>query len=137
MRKFPTVVAATALTVAAGVLGASHASALGGETLGCRFAPGPAIPFSQYCTNRASARSYNLGFLVQNEGSGTTYAWSVPAEYVSSINGGCTATSSSCSLTVPNGDAYIAVSVTLTQDGASETLTSYASESRYCGSQLC
>lgn len=137
MRRLSTVVATTTLTLAAGVLGASHASALGGETFGCRFAPGPVIPFTQYCGNQAAAQSYNLGFLVQNQGAGTTYAWSVPATYVSKINAGCTANSSSCSLTVRNGDAEIPVSVTLTQNGVSETLFSEAYESAYCGNQLC
>ncbi|MEV0393392.1 hypothetical protein [Polymorphospora rubra] len=125
-------VAAATFTLA----GATPAAAIGQETFGCRIAPGVVLTWNTYCTNSAPASTYNAGFAVQNTSGSYTFSWSISGPY-QSINTGCTATSSSCSVWVANSDATIVATVTYTQNGQSRTQTSYATINRYCGSQLC
>ena len=133
MRRFRAASAAAATILGMGLLPAGEASALGGEWLGCRVAPGTVFTFSQFCSNTAnSASSYGVAFQVQSETAPSTYSWSVPAEFVSRISEGCTSTSNWCKVTVPNKDADITVSVTLTQGGSSVTLTSTATIMKTC-----
>jgi len=133
MRKIRAASAAAAAILGISLVPATEASALGGEWLGCRVAPGTVFTFNQHCSNSAnSATSFGVAFQVQNETAPSTYSWSVPAEFVSRISEGCTSTYNWCKVTVPNKDAVITVSVTLTQGGSSVTLTSTAEIMKTC-----
>lgn len=130
----------TALITASGlaVVTAGNASALGGETLTCRVTPGRTLGFYPKCSNSMGASSYQVTFWVQNETAPSTYAWSISADLSPwTVTSGCTSTSSICVISVPNADNYITGSVTLTQDGATETLTSRAFIGQYCGTVSC
>lgn len=130
--------AATALVAAAGfsVLAAGPASALGGETFGCRISPGPAGSYSSNCHNSAKYHApYSAGFLVQGAAAGTTYAWTVPAGR--QIAPGTCGTTAGCRIDNLSGDDFIPVSVTLTQGSAAETLTAYATIIPVCGNVYC
>jgi hypothetical protein len=129
----------TALITASGlaVATADNASALGGETLVCRVSPSRTAPFNPSCSNNMPASSYQVAFWVQNETAPSTYAWSISADLRWSVVDGCTSTSNSCTISVPNANNDITASVTLTQNGATETLTSYAFVGQYCGTIYC
>jgi hypothetical protein len=129
----------TALVTASGlaVATADNASALGGETLVCRVTPSRTAPFYPTCGNNMGASSYQVTFWVQNETAPSTYAWSISADLRWTVSSGCTSTSSICTISVPNANNDIMASVTLTQNGATETLTSYASVGQYCGTISC
>lgn len=138
MRKILALLVTTISALSLSVLGAGNASALGGETLGCRIAPGTILTFQQHCHTSKAANSFTVAFQVQNETAPSTYSWTVPAAYAANVSSGCTSTSNACVFTIPNEDANIFVSVTLTQNGVSEQLpTASASLSRYCGSVYC
>jgi hypothetical protein len=127
MRKLLSLLAVAVSVVFLGVLSASPAGALGGESLGCRVSPGGTSDYANPCSGYGPAGSYLGEFQVLN-GTGTySYAWTVLAGQA--IVGGCTSTTSYCQVTttVQNGGAArIKVSVQLTQGGASETLTALA-----------
>jgi hypothetical protein len=129
----------TALITASGlaVATAGNASALGGETLVCQVTPSSTAAFSPSCGNSMGATSYHVTFRVQNETAPSTYAWSISADLRWTVTDGCTSTSNFCTISVPNGDNDMTASVTLTQNGVTETLTSYASVSQYCGIAYC
>lgn len=129
----------TALITASGlaVVTAGNASALGGETLVCRVTPGRTMAFYPTCSNSMGASSYQVTFWVQNETAPSTYAWSISADLPWTVTNGCTSTSSICVISVPNADNYITASVTLTQNGATETLRSHAFVGQYCGTVWC
>jgi hypothetical protein len=112
------------------------AAALGTETLGCRIAPVLGDPpFTPNCTNHLAAQTYGVGFVVSGLSGTYTFSWQLPAGYTP-VSGFCGYTDQ-CAINVGNADQNIPVSVTLTQNGASETLTSRAVINRFCGSQLC
>ncbi|GIG59969.1 hypothetical protein Lfu02_43410 [Longispora fulva] len=127
------VVAATSLTLSS----ASPAAAFGGETFGCRIAPGTIFTWSQYCNNSVPASTYNVAFQVFGSGS-YTYSWSISGPYTSVITG-CTSTSPACAVSVPGGmfDSEIYATVTYSQGGESATRSSVAILNAYCGSYLC
>jgi hypothetical protein len=135
----------TAFGAALGVslFNTGSATALGGEWLGCRIAPGSEFNFYQSCYNDQAAASYTAAFRVQNESASSTYTWSIPSTYA--VYGGCASNQNWCTLSVSRGskiDQEITVSVTLTQGGSSATLTSTAFIRKYCydaniGSYLC
>lgn len=129
----------TALITAGGlaVAIAPDASALGGESLVCRVGPSRTAAFNPSCSNNMPATSYGVTFWVQNETAPSTYAWSITSDLRWTVSSGCTSTSNNCTITVPNADNDITASVTLTQNGASETLTSYAFVGQYCGTIYC
>ena len=129
----------TALITASGlaVATADNASALGGETLTCRVTPGRTMQFNRTCSNSMGASSYQVTFWVQNETAPSTYAWSISANLSWTVTNGCTSTSSICVISVPNADNVITGSVTLTQNGATETLISRAFIGQYCGTVSC
>jgi hypothetical protein len=79
--------------------------------------------------------TYGVGFVVSGLSGTYTFAWQLPAGYTA-VSGFCGNTDQ-CAINVGNSDQNILVSVTLTQNGASETLTSRAIINRFCGSQLC
>ncbi|HST48100.1 hypothetical protein [Jatrophihabitans sp.] len=129
----------TALITASGlaVATAGSASALGGETLACRVTPGQVITYKQNCTNSMGASSYQISFRIQNETAPSTYAWSISSDLLTTVVNGCTSTYNYCTLSVPNADNNVWASVTLTQNGATETLTSHAFIGQYCGTISC
>jgi hypothetical protein len=134
-RKLLALLAALAATLGLTVMGGGNASALGGEWLGCQVGPGSNGTYSQLCRNNGpTLGGYEAEFKVQNETAPSTYSWSVPASYQSSIVYGCTSTSSSCAVSLSNSDQDLWVSVTLTQGGASSTLTSRARILQTCRS---
>lgn len=137
MRKLTSLL--TALITAGGlaVAVAPDASALGGETLVCRVTPSRTAAFNPDCGNNMPASSYQVTFWVQNETAPSTYAWSITADLRWTVSNGCTSTSNVCTISVPNLDNDIDASVTLTQNGASETLTSHAFVGQYCGTIYC
>ncbi len=140
MRKTGTAIAAmVAASVAMTVGVVSPASALGGETFGCRIAPGTTFTFQQSCMNDpVQASQYNVGFAVQNlSGSGYTFSWTITGQYVN-IYTGCTATSSDCAVFVRGGNfREISATVTYTQGGVSASQTAYAEIEPVCGNQYC
>lgn len=136
MRKLAATTMVGAVAVATALLPATNASALGGETLGCRVAPGHTFTFSDVCTNDSpSSSGYTIGFLVQNTSGSYTYAWNIPGP--STVYAGCTSTSDSCTISVTRASREYDLAVTLTQGGSSETLTASADIEPWCGNMLC
>jgi hypothetical protein len=133
-RKLLGLVAVLVATLGLTMINTGNASALGGEWLGCQVGPGSDGTYSQRCRNSGPTINgwYQVDLAVQNETAPSTYSWSLPVGYQSSVLSGCTSTSSSCSLLVPSSDQRFDVSVTLTQGGASSTLTASVSIMEYC-----
>jgi hypothetical protein len=92
-------------------------------------------PFTPSCANRVPARTYGVGFLVANLNGAYTFTWHLPAGYTP-VSGFC-GNFSQCAINVGNFDQIITVTVTLTQNGVSETLTSRAVINEFCGNVLC
>jgi hypothetical protein len=115
---------------------AAPASAFGGETFGCRVAPGHTFTWSEFCTNDSPANQYNVGFAVLNTSGAYSFSWQITGSY-QSVFTGCTSTSSDCALLVGRGYRELSVTVTYTQNGQSATRTAYADIEPFCGSQLC
>jgi hypothetical protein len=137
MRRLAATTMVGAVAVATALMPATNANALGGETLGCRVAPGaPTAPYSEGCGNGGpSSSGYTIGFLVQNTSGTYAYAWSIPG--YSSVYAGCTSTSNSCTIKVTSAPREYDMSVTLSQGGSSETLTAYADIEPWCGREPC
>jgi hypothetical protein len=137
MRRLAATTMVGAVAVATALMPATNANALGGETLGCRVAPGgPTAPYSEGCGNSGpSSSGYTIGFLVQNTSGTYSYAWSIPGP--SSVYAGCTSTSNSCTIKVTNAAREYDMAVTLSQGGSSETLTASAYIEAWCGSEPC
>lgn len=136
MRKLQSLGAIVLLAVALVVGTSGPAAALGGETLGCRIVPVLGDPpFTPNCTNHMPARTYGVGFVVAGLNGTYTFTWHLPAGYTP-VSGFCGNTNQ-CAINVGNLDQIITVTVTLTQNGVSETLTSRAIINEFCGSQLC
>jgi hypothetical protein len=135
MRKFFAVFAVAIMAMTLGVLAASPASALGGESLVCGVSPG--YSSGSVCYNDAPSSQYTVSFGVANESGSYTYAWSVPSPWSGRIVSGCTSTTDYCQVTAGNRSAEITVSVTLTQGGASETLSATAVMDPWCGNYQC
>lgn len=109
------VLAGTASLVFAG----APAQALGGESLGCRIAPGPAVDWALQCLNHWEAPKYSVGFAVLGRsGDGYTYEWSITGPYTSVITG-CVPTSYDCAVEVNGGmiDKDIVAQVEISQGG--------------------
>lgn len=116
------VAVATSLTLGT----ASPALAFGGETFGCRIAPGTVLTWSPTCTNSMTATTYNVGFAVLNGSGAYTYSWSISGPYQFVITG-CTSTSYDCAVSVRGfGERTITATVTYSQAGQSATATSTA-----------
>lgn len=129
MRKLLALVASVLCSVGMMLFSPGNASALGGEWLGCRIAPGWDFNYHEYCSSGAPPDSngiYGVAWRVQNETAASTYTWAVPSSYQSSIASGCTSTTEWCTLWVPPENQTINVSVTLTQGGSSVTLSATA-----------
>lgn len=137
MRRLLALMAVAGTTLALLVAGGGTASALGGESLGCRVAPGTVFTFNHVCSNNQGASSYTVGFLVQNETGTSSYSWNVPTAYQSQIVGGCGSGQNWCTVSANNSDQEIYLTVTLTQGTDSETLDSYGFINQYCGSMPC
>jgi hypothetical protein len=134
LRKLLVVLVSLLTTVGLMVPTATSASALGGEWLACQVFPGQGY-YSDGCWGGSSTGP--LIVVVMNETAPSTYSWAVPSVYVSKISDGCLSTTNYCQLTVGRGGKQIDMSVTLTQNGATETLTTSASIEPMCGTQWC
>lgn len=131
--------AACAVAASSLVLGtAAPAAAFGGETFGCRIAPGTVFTWSTYCQNSRPATTYNVGFAVLNTTGTYTYSWTVTGPYQSVITG-CTSTSYDCAVSVhaEASDVEIFATVTYTQDGQSATQSARAMVIPYCDNMYC
>lgn len=134
-RRTPACLAAAA---AAGLtLGtASPASAFGGETFGCRIAPGTEFDWYPTCTNSGGAQTYNVGFAVLDTSGTYTYSWTITGSYRYVITG-CTSTSYDCAVATGRGGKEISATVTYTQAGQGATQTATAYIEPWCGSRPC
>jgi hypothetical protein len=138
MRKLLSLVAILVAVLGLIVVSEGSASALGGESLVCRVAPAPVTtPFTNMCSPVDVATTYSTGFEVAG-GSGTyTYSWSVPVQQGVTIIAGC-GTSDGCTLSSTSHTFHdITVTLVLTQNGVSETLTAEAVIDPVCGSSFC
>ncbi|WP_410622814.1 hypothetical protein [Amycolatopsis sp. cmx-8-4] len=136
MRKSAALVSTVMLAAGIGVLTAGPAAALGGETYGCQVSPGPVGSYTGNCHNSAKFHGpYSAGFAVGGAAAGTTYTWHVPAGY-QTAPGLCT-TTAGCRVDGLTGDDEVTVSVTLTQNGATETLSATAFILAVCGNVYC
>jgi hypothetical protein len=136
VRKLLVSLAALATTLGLMVPTATTASAFTNEWLGCAVTGGNWY-YTSPCSGGASSGSVILDFKVMDETASSTYNWAVPSDLVSRIFDGCTSTSNRCEIQVGRGSRYVTVSVTLTQGGASETLSTTASVEPWCGSGPC
>ncbi|HEX6684699.1 MAG TPA: hypothetical protein VF062_17980 [Candidatus Limnocylindrales bacterium] len=117
---------------------ASPAQAFGGEVLGCRVSPGPATAFTNPCTNKKGAATYNAGFWLQNlSGPGYTFSWSWSGGPVIGIVAGCTSTSDGCGLLVANSDTFVHATVTYSQGGQTASRSATAVIRQFCGTVPC
>jgi hypothetical protein len=129
-----------ATTVMAGglaVLTTGPASALGSESLGCIIEPSNATAVTQgFCSTQSPGSSYSASYVVLNGSGSYSYAWTVPLGR--RVINGCTSSSSNCVLSVQGtaADQWVAVSVVISQNGASETLSAQAFFPAVCG-DLC
>jgi hypothetical protein len=139
MRKVLSLVAVLVAMLGLVVVSEGSASALGGESLACRVAPAPVgTPFTNPCTPVEVAATYTVGFEVVG-GSGThTYSWSVPLEQGVTIVAGCGASDAGCTLSITSNEEHdITVTLVLTQNGASETLSAETLVEPTCGTMFC
>ncbi|HEX8768728.1 MAG TPA: hypothetical protein VF714_10175 [Jatrophihabitans sp.] len=136
LRKLLVTLVALGTTVGLMVPTATSASALGGEWLGCQVIPGQGY-YSNGCWGGSSSNPVIVDFVVMDETAPSTYSWAVPSVYLTKISDGCQSTTNYCQLTVGRGGKEITMSVTLSQNGATETLTSTASIEPMCGTQWC
>ena len=139
MRKILSLVAVLVATLGLVVVTEGSASALGGESLVCRVAPAPVTtPFTNPCLPVEVATTYTTGFEVVG-GSGTyTYSWSVPAQQGVTIIAGCGASDAGCTLSITSHTEHdVTVTLVLTQNGVSETLTAETIIEPTCGNMFC
>ena len=140
MRKIMAALATAAVGGILTVSTAAPASALAGnEQLGCYVTPSHTQPYPvpRACGNKMAATSYAAAFQVLNESGTYSYAWSVPAEYTGNIAHGCTSTTDYCILNNLVPPEQVPVSVTISQDGQSATLTATANIMTYCSYGPC
>ncbi|MFL6130862.1 MAG: hypothetical protein ACJ73E_17580 [Mycobacteriales bacterium] len=125
--------AALTVALALSVGSASPAAAFGGETFGCRVAPGTDFTWREFCSNTKQATTYNVGFAVLNTSGTYTYSWTITGPYQYVITG-CTSTSYDCAVAVTAGagDKVIDGTVTYTQNGQSATQWAEATVMPYC-----
>ncbi|MGI9149861.1 MAG: hypothetical protein ACR2IK_25505 [Chloroflexota bacterium] len=138
MRKLLAILAIALAAIAATVANAVPASAFGSEQLGCYVSPSHTAPQpSPYCSDGMPSTSYSATFGVLNESGAYSYAWSVPTWYTSKIAMGCTAGYDYCVLSNLRPVGEITVSVTISQNGQSSTLSATADIEPWCGNYFC
>ena len=135
-RKLLVLLVALGTTLGLMVPTATGASALGGEWLGCQVIPGSGY-YSAGCWGGSASGPVVVDYVVMDETAPSTYSWAVPSGYVTKISDGCQSNTNYCQLTVGRGYQEITMSVTLTQSGATATLTATASIEPMCGTQWC
>jgi hypothetical protein len=136
-RKLLVLLAALATILGLTVPTATSASALGGEWLGCYTYPGDGYYHSDGCITGSSDSQIVLDFVVMDETAPSTYSWAVPSTWVPNISDGCTSSTNYCQLIVGRGGKIVTVSVTLSQGGATETLSSTVDIEPMCGGAWC
>lgn len=139
VRRLASLLAALVMALGMTVFSAGTASAVGGETFGCRIAPGTEFNFYETCRNtRETTTYYSVAFKVQNATATSTFGWTIPAFYQSRIISGCTSASSSCTLSAPRwGEQEIYVDVSISDGGASRSLSSAAYIFAWCSGNYC
>ncbi len=124
VRKILAVFAAVISTLGLMLFSSGNASAAG-EWLGCRIAPGNELNFRSPCYTSAAPDQngyYYVAFMVQNETTSSTYAWTRSSHRVYT---GCASTTNWCTLLVKAIAEYaipVSMSVTLTQGRYTQTL---------------
>ena len=133
------VLSAMIVAVAMVLVPAGPASALGGEQLLCRIVPVTGTPpFTSICSNRLPRTgTYSAGFHIFNtSGTYSSIVWTLPAGYPAAF--GCGNGSVDCSINMSSSfDQDATMQVTLTQGGASLTLSARAHINAVCGTMLC
>jgi hypothetical protein len=136
MRRYVPILAAASLALAAPLVGASSASAFGGETLGCSVNPGGYGSGQSSCGTSVPASSYSVGYNVQGGSGSYTYSWTV---HGGTITAGCTSTTDYCAINAIEiaNDRYLTASVVITQGSSQATLSATAYIPAGCGNYLC
>lgn len=137
MRKLLVLLAALATTLGLMVPTATNASAFGNEWLGCAVSGGVWY-YTAPCNGGQNYGPVYVEFQIMDMTGSYTTSWAVPAEYVTRISSGCTSGSTLCQLQFGNSASReVLMSVTITQNGVSETLSTGASVEPMCGNQWC
>jgi len=135
MRRILSLLAAAGAALALCLVPVGPASAFGGELLACSIGPGA---FSDgACSPHVISNPDSISFDVVNEsGSGYSFSWTLSGHYT--ISQGCTSTTYYCWVTSPAAsDHDVVASVTVTQNGSSETLSATARVFAVCGRVWC
>ncbi len=120
------------------LLSTGPASAFGGETLGCQIQPSTHTTFTPGCGTSLASSSYTVEYYVQNTSGSYTYAWTLPTGSGVRVANGCATTDNWCTVSAPSYvDQHLTAKVTLSQGGATETLSSTAIINEVCGSMFC
>jgi ABC-type sugar transport system substrate-binding protein len=137
MRKALLSLAVAVVAFGAPALSLSAASAASGPTLGCNVQPSANDNFSSVCTTSDAANTYGVTFLVQGQSGTASFAWAVPSGVTPAD--GCTSTSDVCVIDVSavGEDVRLPVSVVVTQNGSSVTLSARAMLNAVCGRVFC
>lgn len=135
-RKLRVFLAVLATTLGLMVPTATSASASGNEWLGCAVSGGVWY-YTSPCNGGLNYGPVIVEFQIMDMTYPSTVSWAVPAAYVTKISSGCTSADTFCHFSVSKGSQEITVSVTLTQNGASKTLTTSASVEPMCGDAWC
>jgi ABC-type sugar transport system substrate-binding protein len=137
MRKALLSLAVAVVAFGAPALSLSAASAASGPSLGCNVQPSGSGNFSSVCTTSDAANTYGVTFLVQGQSATSSFAWAVPSGVT--VADGCTSTSDVCVIDVSavNEDVRLPVSVVVTQNGSSVTLSARAMINAVCGRVFC
>jgi hypothetical protein len=137
MRRIIPLVVALISLLGIGIAVGTPANALGTETLGCKVAP-DATTYTSTCINDYSYNGgYAISFLVSGVSGPETYSWSISGTGTASA--ACSSsTSDECGFTVSSRhDQDVVATVVITQNGASETLTTDATIMAVCGDEWC
>jgi len=135
MRRILSILAAAGAALALCLVPVGPASAFGGETLDC--AVGPGALSHGVCSPHQIASPVGISFLVGNlSGSGYSFSWTLSGR--ATITQGCTSTTDYCWLTSGTAsDHEVTASVTVAQNGSSETLSATAQVFAVCGKFWC
>lgn len=113
---------------------ATPAHAIGGAWLGCAISPSNYhTPLSPACVANKTASQYTVSFRVTGGSGVYGYAWQTAGRFVV---GGCTSTSDVCQIRT-NPGVEDSLSVVITQDGQSATLTARYYINHVCGTMWC
>ena len=137
MRKALFSLAAAVIAFGVPALSLSAASAASSPTLGCNVQPSENDNFNSVCSTSDAADTYGVTFLVQGAAGTSSFAWTVPSGIT--VADGCTSTSDLCVIDVRAvaEDQRPTVSVVVTQNGSSVSLSARALINAVCGNVSC